>query len=190
MIRIRNDRAIGLRWEWRTFGDGLGEAERRFGALTPESIAESDEIYLLSEDGVDAVKVRDGQMDVKHLEQVGADGLELWKPVLKAPLPVAQDGARTVLDALRVTAALERGSYGLAELAGPGVRVAHVHKTRRHFTLGGCMAELTDLRVGERAIRTIAIESEDPAQVTATVRELGLASRTNTSMPRGLKALA
>ena len=59
----------------------------------PERVAESDETYLLSAEGVDAVKVRDGQMDVKHLEQVD-DGLELWKPVMKSPLPISAADAR------------------------------------------------------------------------------------------------
>ena len=50
----------------------LGGAEERLGSLEPERVAESDETYLLSAEGVDAVKVRDGLMDVKHLEQVDA----------------------------------------------------------------------------------------------------------------------
>ena len=38
------------------------------------------------------------------------------------------------------------------------------------------MAELADLRSGDRSTRTIAIESEEPARVIAAVRELGLDS--------------
>jgi exopolyphosphatase/guanosine-5'-triphosphate,3'-diphosphate pyrophosphatase len=52
------------------------------------------------------------------------------------------------------------------------------------------MAELTDLRVGEATVRSVAIESEDPARVVAVVRRFGLADRPNTCMARGLKALA
>ena len=51
------------------------------------------------------------------------------------------------------------------------------------------MAELTDLRTGDRSTRTIAIESEEPARVIAAVRELGLGSRPNVSVPRALAAL-
>lgn len=179
---------LGLRWEWRTFGEQFGG----LGSIEPESVVESDETYLLSAEGIDAVKVRDGLMDVKHLEQVDDNGLELWNPVMKSPLPITAPDARAVLDALRVTVPLAQETYGVAELAraaGGAVRVVAVHKTRRHFTLGGCMSELTDLRVGARSSRTIAIESEEPAQVIAAVRELGLALRPNVSMPRGLKAL-
>ena len=59
-----------MRWEWRTFGDGLGDAETRLRALTPERVRENDETYLLSTAVDHAVKERDGLMDIKHLEQV------------------------------------------------------------------------------------------------------------------------
>ena len=55
------------RWEWRTFGDGFGEAEGRLASLSPERAQESDELYLLSRTSDASVKVRDGLMDVKRL---------------------------------------------------------------------------------------------------------------------------
>ena len=181
-----------LRWEWRTFGEHFGGAEERLGSIEPERIVESDETYLLSEASIDAVKERDGLMDVKHLEQVDDDGLELWKPVMKSPLPISAADAGAVLTALRVTAPLESNTYDIAELAraaGGAVRVVPVHKARRHFTIAGCMAELTDLRTGDRSTRTIAIESEEPARVTAALRELALGTRSNVNVPRVLRSL-
>jgi exopolyphosphatase/guanosine-5'-triphosphate,3'-diphosphate pyrophosphatase len=181
-----------LRWEWRTFGDRLGEAEERLGSMEPERRAESDETYALSAAGVDTVKARDGLMDVKHLDRVDEDGLELWRPIMKSPLPVSPSDAEAVLAALRVKAPLDRDAYDLgdlAQIANGAVSLVPLHKTRRHYAFGGCMAELTDLRSGDRFTRTIAIESEDPARVVAAVRELGLASWPNTNVPRGLKAL-
>jgi exopolyphosphatase/guanosine-5'-triphosphate,3'-diphosphate pyrophosphatase len=183
---------VALRWEWRTFGDDLGEAERRLASLRVEQVTDSDETYLLAPASLDAVKVRDGLLDVKHLQEVDDDGLQLWAPVMKAPLPVSAGDARAVLAALDVPVpALEGGTFVLSEIvaAGAGVVAVPVHKTRRHVTLGGCMAELTDLRAGERSVRTIAVESEEPARVLAAVRELGLALRPNISVPRGLEAL-
>jgi exopolyphosphatase/guanosine-5'-triphosphate,3'-diphosphate pyrophosphatase len=181
-----------LRWEWRTFGGRFGGAEERFGSAGPEHVVDTDETYLLTSQSVDAVKVRSGAMDVKHLEQVNGDGLELWKPVLKSPLPISNADAEVVLAALHVEAPLDRGTYDLADLIGAvngEVGVVPVHKTRRHFTIEGCMAELTDLSAGEVATRTIAIESEDPSRVTAVVHWLGLGSRPNISVPKGLRAL-
>jgi exopolyphosphatase/guanosine-5'-triphosphate,3'-diphosphate pyrophosphatase len=181
-----------LRWEWRTFGDEFGGAEERFRSIDPDLVTESDETYALSADSVDAVKVRNGLMDVKHLEEVDDDGLELWRPVMKAPLPISVADAEAVLVALRVGAALEPDTYDLGQLAAVSdgaVALVPLHKTRRHYQIEGCMAELTDFRVGGASIRTIAIESEEPARVIGAVGALGLASRTNTNVPKQLKSL-
>jgi exopolyphosphatase/guanosine-5'-triphosphate,3'-diphosphate pyrophosphatase len=51
------------------------------------------------------------------------------------------------------------------------------------------MTELTDVTTDHRTTRTIAVEAENPALVTATVRELGLGARRNVCMARGLKTL-
>jgi len=185
------------RWEWRTFGESFGVADDRFAALEPERVHESDETYLLSAaDDADTVKVRDALMDVKHLEHVDADGLEQWLPVTKAGFPLPAADVESVVAALRLPVpALERAEYTLDQLLDEVVRprtdlrAVDVHKLRRRYTIGGCMAEWTDVRADDASTRTIAVETEDAARVIATVRELGLESRPNTSYPRGLKAL-
>jgi exopolyphosphatase / guanosine-5'-triphosphate,3'-diphosphate pyrophosphatase len=184
------------RWEWRTFGDSFGPAADRFAALEPERVQESDEIYLLSPAEGDTVKVRDDLMDVKHLEHVDADGLEQWLPVMKAGFPLAAADVGAVFASLGVEGpSLERAEYTLAQLLEEIVqphadlRTVDVHKHRRRYTIGGCMTEWTDVRADGRSTQTIAVETEDPASVIATVRDLGLDSRPNTNYPRGLKAL-
>lgn len=185
------------RWEWRTFGEDFGAAEAKLAALSPERTQESEELYLLSERGGDTVKVRDDLMDVKHLERVDENGLEQWAPVMKAPFPLTAADVGAVLLALGVDPLppLARSAYTLAQLLDEVVRpsddllAAEVHKRRRRYTIGGCMAELTDVDTDRASTRTIAIESEDAARVIATVRELGLDSRSNVSFPRGLKKL-
>ena len=61
---------IVARWEWRTFGEGFGTADDRLRDVAPQRIHQSDELYLLSLEGSDTVKMRDGLLDIKHLEQV------------------------------------------------------------------------------------------------------------------------
>ena len=90
------------RWEWRVAGEPAEAAAQRLGDLA-ESGRESDEIYLLSADGEDSVKVRDGLMDVKHRQEVDGNGLERWCPVLKAAFPLSAADVGTMLGALRVT---------------------------------------------------------------------------------------
>ena len=77
------------RWEWRTFGDNFGEADQRIASLQPGGVQESDETYFLSDVADENVKVRDQLMDIKKLEQVNADGLEQWKPVMKGGFSAA-----------------------------------------------------------------------------------------------------
>jgi exopolyphosphatase/guanosine-5'-triphosphate,3'-diphosphate pyrophosphatase len=185
------------RWEWRSFGEAFGDVESTFGSLAPDSVQESDEVYLLSEGGTDAVKIRGDLMDVKRLLHVNEDGLEQWVPVMKAASPLSAADVAAVLEALDVDAppGLTRTAYTFRELLDevvgpdPGLRAVDVHKTRHRYTVAGCMAELTDVRAGQDSTRTIAIESEDPARVIATVRQLGLAALPNVSFARGLKTL-
>jgi exopolyphosphatase/guanosine-5'-triphosphate,3'-diphosphate pyrophosphatase len=184
------------RWEWRVFGERLGAVESRFASLTPSRERESDELYLLSTKSDETVKVRDGLMDVKHLELVNDDGLEQWRPVAKTPFPLRAVDVRSLLEALGMAVPpLARDTYSLEELLGeivrpnPDLLAVEVHKERVHYTLRGCMAELTEVRSGAAQTRTAIVESEDAALAMALVRELGLDHTPNTSFPRGLKAL-
>ena len=184
------------RWEWRTFGDDFGEVERKLAATEPERVQESNETYVLSVASDASVKVRDGLMDVKLLEEVDGDGLEQWRPTMKAEFPLAADGVRQVFDALAVPLPpLARDEYTVDQLVGelvepdPRLRAVEVHKHRERFTVGGAMAELSEIRVAEGGRGTIAIESEDSSLVVAAVHELGLPLRPNVCLARGLKAL-
>ena len=184
------------RWEWRTFGDDLGDAEGWFAAQEAERARESDETYLLSSQSDASVKVRGGQLDVKRRERVDDDGLEQWRPVLKARFPLSAGDVGTALEVLGVDAPLPEGEYTQERLMdevvarGPDLLSLDVHKRRAHYTVGGAMAELSEVRTEHGSRQTIAVESEDPAVVVAAVRELGLSSRRNVNMARGLKALA
>jgi exopolyphosphatase / guanosine-5'-triphosphate,3'-diphosphate pyrophosphatase len=184
------------RWEWRTFGPDLGGAEARFAELEIERVDDSDETYLLSSESDASVKIRGGQMDVKTLQAVNDDGLEQWLPVLKASFPLSAADMATVFEALAVPAPEPaREEYTLEQLQAeliepaPGLQAVGVHKHRDHYTLGGCMSELSVIRTEAGELTTIAVESPDAEAVITAVRDIGLASRENTCLARGLKAL-
>ena len=148
------------RWEWRTFGERLADAESHFAGLEPERVRESDETYLLSLHSDTSIKVRDAQMVMKELEHVGEGGLEQWKPTMKAGFPLSADEVRAVLSALRaVEAPLERDEYTLEQLIeelvrpSPDVLAIDVHKERAHYTIDGCMTELSEIRVEQGSRR-------------------------------------
>jgi exopolyphosphatase/guanosine-5'-triphosphate,3'-diphosphate pyrophosphatase len=110
------------------------------------------------------------------------------------PLPAAE--VAKVFAALRLDVPpLRRESYDLQqfidELAVPSgrIRAISVQKRRTRYTIGGCMSELSEVVADGKAIRTIAVESEDAAAVIASVRSLGLGGYVNTSYPVGLATL-
>jgi exopolyphosphatase/guanosine-5'-triphosphate,3'-diphosphate pyrophosphatase len=181
------------RWEWRTFGSEFGVAESRFAALEPTGVQESDELYLVSHTDAN-VKVRFDLMDVKVLVETNADGLEQWRPIMKAQFPVPQSEVQRIFEALGLKAPeLTRDSYTLddfnRELApGAGLRPVQVHKRRVRYKVGGCTSEVTDVIADGIPTRTIAIESEDAAGVVAAVKAMGLWDYVNTSYGKGLTA--
>jgi exopolyphosphatase/guanosine-5'-triphosphate,3'-diphosphate pyrophosphatase len=132
-------------------------------------------------------------MDMKQLQRVNEDALEQWKPVVKEAFPLPAADVETVLRDLGAYLELERDEYSLDQLLGelvepiPELLALEVHKRRRRVTVGGAMAELSEFSTDRGALRTIAVESEDPALVTAAVRGLGFDPRHNVCVPRGLK---
>jgi exopolyphosphatase/guanosine-5'-triphosphate,3'-diphosphate pyrophosphatase len=183
------------RWEWRTFGDEFEEAGKRLASFEPH-LNESDEIYLLSVNGDASIKLRDGLVDVKRLEDVNDDGLERWIPVMKAPFPLSARDAQTVLKrAGESDVKLERGTYTAEQFGrdivqpNPALRTAAVRKVRHRYVIDTCMVENSVFEVESQTIHTIAIESPDPALVCATIDRLGLTGRRNVNVARGLKTL-
>ena len=183
------------RWEWRTFGSHFGVAERRFAELTPGAVQESDELYFIGGHGAN-VKVRDDLMDIKVLQEVGADGLERWEPVMKKAFPLPAAEAAKVFASLHLTAPqLARDAYTLdqfvGELAMPSgvLRPLRVHKRRVRYAVAGCISELSDIRADGKTTRTIAIEAEDAVAVVSAVASVGLAGYLNTNYVSGLQAL-
>jgi exopolyphosphatase/guanosine-5'-triphosphate,3'-diphosphate pyrophosphatase len=180
------------RWEWRRFGPGLTRARQHLRRFEPVRSEESDETYLVSLHSDASVKIRDGLMDVKELVAIGTHGVEQWRPVLKAAFPLAASDVAAVAAALDAPLEIsERGRATLeafvGELAGTKVRAVAVSKQRVHYEIGGCMAELTQLRTDAGTTMTIAVESPVPEDVLATAATLGLLDGSNTCVARGIK---
>ena len=114
----------------------------------------------------------------------------------KASFPLAPPTSTALAAPRRRAPELTREAYTLEQLVddvvaagraaagGRSAQAARALPARRvHGRVDG------DLVRRSVATRTIAIESEDPALVSATVRELGLAGRPNVCLARGLKTI-
>lgn len=182
------------RWEWRSFGLHFGDAEAHLKEHGVDRLQYIDEIYLLSSLSDANVKVRDGLMDVKRLEQTDAHGFEQWRPILKEAFPLPSAAIEAVFAALGVASLHEPAPITLYQLLAEVASDSRLHalevlKTRTRYHLEGCMAELTEVVTDGKTICTMAVESEDPARIAATLQALGLEGLENVSYPRGLKRL-
>jgi exopolyphosphatase/guanosine-5'-triphosphate,3'-diphosphate pyrophosphatase len=183
------------RWEWRSFGPHFGDAESRLKAYGIGTTQHSDEIYLLSSMTDANVKIRNGFMDIKRLEQTDRQGFEQWRPILKAAFPLTTADIETVFAALGAAPPQDSSKMTLEQLiseagADARLRKLEVQKTRNRYRPEGCMAELTEVTTENKTIHTIAVESENPIRIAAVLHALRLQGVENVSYPRGLKQLA
>jgi len=183
------------RWEWRAFDRRFTVAEPLFDSLEPTEVRKTEEMYLLVQAAGTNVKMRFDLIDIKVLEDVDRNGLERWRPVFKAAFPLEAPDVEEVFALLdRPLPDLDRDSYTLdqliAELAEPArMRPVAVTKRRVRYAFEGCTAEVSDVVVDGRPIRTVALESADASSVIDAVRALGLDGYTNMNYTRGITAM-
>ena len=114
---------IIARWEWRTFGTSLPEAEAAIRRHPAGAVRKSAEVYILSRCADQNTKIRDTLLDIKELQQVNADRLEQWSPIMKAQFPLSRAVLADVCRSWNVTVPRqEREEYTydqfLAEIVG------------------------------------------------------------------------
>ncbi len=187
----------------RSFHDGNGGPSartsarpKRPSALVAERVEESDEIYVLSLDADPSVKVRDDVLDVKGLLAIDDDGLEQWVPVakLRLPCPARRPRRRARPAAGGRAAARPRGLHrrgpprrsraGRCAARRRGAQATHpLHGRRLHGR-----DQRDPNRPGLDAHRSLS-NPKIPRACWRSCARLGLATRANVCMARGLKAL-
>ncbi len=179
------------RYEYRAFAPNFGSVAAKVrGASLAEDIRESVDTYIVSAESEESnMKIRGGKIDIKTLVQRDR-GLEQWKPRLKDEFPLEVSRIREeifegwggiwVPDFQRVEYTEEQL---IEEVIRPhsSLHVAVVHKLRLGYTVNGCMAEIDQLRINGAALRSIAIEGEDPDAVLEAIEQVGLDQYENTN---------
>lgn len=185
---------IVARWEWRTFGAGFDEPEARIRKFEQGNFKESGEVYVLSRNSDENVKVRDDLLDIKSLQEVNGDGLEQWFPVLKAGFPIAVEDLKGVFFYFKVPEPIfGRREYTfdqfLNEIVKPNqnLRLVQVKKKRYIYVINGAVTEIAETDFDGVALRTICVEHEDPDVVMKTVRELGMEDLPNINYIQAMK---
>lgn len=185
------------RYEFRIFGNGLEKYEKKIKELSKEEMTrEMDSVYLLTPwKRKNNVKIREGVMDIKNLEQE-YEGLQQWNPFLVGQFPLPANVIKTVVfPALGIESPVfERSEYSLTQFieevvtVDPDLSIAYVWKTRHAFTVNGCITEIAEIKVNGACIKTICIEAEDPDKVIEAKIMLGITSKVeNVSYPLAMK---
>jgi hypothetical protein len=185
--------ATASRYEFRVWAEQLGATETLLRALSdPGPIRESVETYLAAATSTEVnAKVRDGLLDVKTLVMT-RDGFEQWTPRTKATFPISAEMLSSELFPLWgiEPPPLLRSHFSLEQLIDEviesqiGLAAVAVEKRRHALTINGCIAEVADVVIADRAIQTAAIESADLAALHEAVVRVGLDLSPNTSYPR------
>lgn len=191
--------AIQPRYEFRVFGNNISEYEEKIKQLSEKEMTrEMDSVYLLTPwRKKNNVKIRQGVMDIKHLEQEH-ECLQQWNPFLVGSFPLAADVIKSVVfPALGIVCPVfERKKYTLRQLINevisvdPDITVVYVWKTRHAYTIADCITEIAEIKVNGASIKTICIEAEDPEKIMAAKKLIGIDKNVeNVNYPLALKRI-
>lgn len=185
------------RYEFRIFGNNLKIYEDKIIGLSEKEITRHmDSVYLLTPwKRKNNVKIREGVMDIKLLEQE-YEGLQQWNPFLVGKFPLKAEIIKSVVfPALGIESPVfERNKYSLKQFIAevvsidPDLAVAYVLKTRHAYTVNDCITEIAEIMVNGASIKTICIEAEDPEKVQKAKEMIGIgAELENVSYPLAMK---
>jgi exopolyphosphatase/guanosine-5'-triphosphate,3'-diphosphate pyrophosphatase len=155
---------------------------------------ESSEIYLASATAEGNPKIRDEKIDIKTLQLSNDDGLEQWKPVLKASFPLSVDQLAEVYRALNLVTpptADPCGLDALLQLIDDDTRTwaVIVDKVRNQYDVDSCIVEVSQVTFDGETFQTIAAEDPDAVKVRNTVARLGLLERENISYIKAIQCI-
>jgi len=183
------------RWEWRTFGDSFGDAERNINAHEKGGFKKSEEKYILSRLSNENVKIRDDLIDIKTLKQVNDDKLEQWYPAMKESFPIGKDKLAVLFNEYFKVSAPEftQNTYTYTEFLEDIVTpcedlvIVEVYKERQAYTINDATVEIAETKFNGVPMRTTCVEHTDPENVIHTVRELGLVGFENINYIAAMK---
>jgi hypothetical protein len=185
------------RWEWRVFVRGALNVARLASFLKDDTERIRAETYVISTKSLHSIKIHSLVAEVKHLERVAADGLQLWRPMLREEFPLS---AR-VLGQLFLAWGLDepppfRPCWSERQLEHDiiapriALRSVPVLKQRTPLEVVRCRGEHVGLTVFGEHWESIAFEDPDAGRVRAAAEAVGLSMMPNQSYPSVLARIA
>lgn len=183
------------RYEFRIWDNHLTSIRREMERhARPSKMDESDEIYLISNATDHCIaKIRDELLDIKVLLRVERR-LEQWSPILKEGFPIPASAIAKMFDYLKLAepkllkSAFQMKDF-LDKASNAGILIVKTSKLRTHFKFDKCQTEFAQVNIDGIARETVAVESEDPDAVLATIARIGIADHENVSYVRNIDRL-
>ena len=185
---------ITPRWEWRTFQETLAP-ELVSRILDKEGARlQTRECYILTAHDHLNIKLRYDLLDVKERLLV-QDGLELWAPIEKCPLPLDDDGMATLA---RLAGLDERQLFASAGMEDDLRKMVHndpalswldVEKLRFKCVFEGTWVDLTKVMTSGSSLMTLAFEHEKRQEVHRWLEEFNCSALENVNYVRCLKRI-
>jgi len=182
------------RWEYRVFAEDLGAVEDNIRAPECTRVLDSAEDYVICRSSGNNVKIRDGVLDIKQLENINEDTLEQWMPVLKVGFACPAEEATKIFSAFGLpTPEMKRDEYTydqfISEVVGgvDDLAVVKVVKKRHGFMIREAIVEVAEVTFDGVPLKTAAVEHIDPALVMEIARELGLDALPNINYIKAMK---
>lgn len=182
------------RWEYRIFAEDLGAVEDNIRTHERTRVKESEEDYIVCSSSGNNVKVRDGLLDIKQLENINDDTLEQWMPVLKVGFPCPAGEVAKIFSAFELARPeMERDEYTydqfIDEVVGGSdeLAVVKVTKKRNGYMIREVIVEVAEVTFNGISMKTAAAEHIDPELVMQVVRELRLDTLPNVNYIKAMK---
>lgn len=183
------------RWEWRTFGSSFEPHLALIQNRELGNYKKSCEIYILSKNNSNNIKIRNGVLEVKTLQAISDEGLERWYPAMKAHFPLNREHKAELERFLGVRIPVLPQSGGISltgflrfvEAYASCLRTVTVEKARYIYVIEACIVEFVKAVVQGRRVNSICVEQTDARLVKDVMSNLGFSGAHNISYVKALK---
>lgn len=188
---------VALRWEWRVFVRGALNLARLATFLRDDSERTRAETYLVSSRSVHSVKVHNLLVEVKRLDRLASDGLQLWRPMLRQEFPLSARSLALLFDAWGLDEAMPyRPCWSERQMERDiidprnSLRAVPVLTQRTPLEVARCRGQHVALTVLGEHWESIGFEDPDPSRVRTAADAVGLGMLPNESYPTALAKIA
>jgi len=189
-------KSIIPRYEYRIFGLDLNNIINKLKELGEfQKERNISEIYLMTAGNTsNNIKIRNKKIDIKRLVDEN-ENFEQWKPSDIGEFPLKTNIIKNdIFPALGVESpAFDKEEYTLEQfmreliLIDPDIITALLEKKRFGYSFNNCICEFAEIIINGALIYSVAVESENKADVENSIKKLGMIDCKNINYPKQIK---